>query len=230
MTQMLALLLLRAATLAAAPLDDAVAGFSTTSNPNGNWSYGTRLPAFYEFAIKDPADTSFDYWMGNGGLPRVSLNTTAVAIQVDNILHPIDYVNLTPNSDYLAVLRWTAPADGDYTFSGAFRLHDNLSHGMAASIVQNDSTMLFDHVLSSYLEQQTFQFSRTLAVGAFIDFIAGSYNGQPMVEDFYVWESLGVRVEVSSLSEVPEPGTWALVLVGSALIFVSRRGAAIMGR
>lgn len=186
MTRFIALLLFITATVAAAPLDDAVAGFSTVSNPNGNWSYGTRLPAFYEFAIKDPADPSFDYWMGNGGLPRISLNKTVAAIQTDNILHPIDYLNLTPNSDYLAVLRWTAPAAGEYTFSGAFRLHDNLSHGMSASIVENDSTPLFDHVFAAYLEEQPFQFTRTFAAGTFVDFVAGSHNGLPMVEDFYV--------------------------------------------
>lgn len=223
MTRPLILLLLLAAGLAAAPLDDAVSGFSTASNPNGNWSYGTRLPAYYAFSIKDAADPDFDSWTGNGGLPMVSLNITAAPIQIENVLHPVDYLNLIPNSDYLAVLRWTAPAAGDYTFSGSFRLHDSLSHGMSGSVSENDSTLLIDHVFTSYLEELPFQFTRSLAAGGFIDFIASSYNGQPTVEDHYAWEALGVRVDVSTASEVPEPGSCILAAAGLTLLVLRRR-------
>jgi len=223
MPRLLALFLLLAATLAAAPLNNAVADFSTASNPNGNWSYGTRIPDFLDFAIKDPSDPSLDYWMGNGGLPRVSLNTTASSILADNILHPTDYLNLIPNANFHAVLRWTAPAAGDYTFSGAFRLHDNTSHGMAALISENDSTLLLEHIFSSYLEEQSFQFTRTLAAGGFVDFVATSHNGQPQVEDFYIWEALGVQLDVSSAAEVPEPASCTLIAAGLATLALRRR-------
>lgn len=224
MTHLPVLLLLLAATLSAAPFNSAVQDFATASNPNGNWSYGTRLPSFNAFAIHDPADPAFDYWTGNGGLPRVSRNVSGADIQSGNILHPTSYLNLIPNSGYVAVLRWTAPAAGVYTFTGAFRLHDSLNHGMLGLIGENDATLLFEHSFSSNLEERSFQLTRSLAAGGFIDFTASSFNGQPFVDDRYAWEALGVRVDVSEgPAEVPEPASCALISAGLATLVLKRR-------
>ncbi len=112
-----------------------------------------------------------------------------------------------PNNGELATVRFIAPTAGSYLFSGFFR---------AADAPSGDGTTVFTPNGSSPLGLRgsanvTFNFRQFLAEGATADFSVG--NGAP--GSGYSFDTTGLGL---SISAVPEPATWAMMILGFGFI------------
>jgi hypothetical protein len=203
---------------------NAVTDFSLAGNPNGVWSYGYGVGGT-SFAPMNTTSTSCISFSGTscysvgGSLPIVGENVTGAPLTVGgtatiptNVLwmHPGDADNLD------SILRFTAPAAGDYNFAGAFSRLDFTGNGNGVVVSVFDNGFLqFSSLLTTpvYGNSVSFNQNVTLGAGDVLDF-AVSRNGS------YFYDSTGLGLVVAS---VPEPGTLALLGVGVAGLIAIRR-------
>jgi hypothetical protein len=106
---------------------DAVKDFSSAQNSNGVWSYGT-IPftggqftggQFTPLPTKSICGQLAGWnYAGTGGVPPFIYGGAGTC---GGGMAPVGVLDMHPsqNGDY-AVVRWTSPADGTYTISGAF--------------------------------------------------------------------------------------------------------------
>jgi len=202
--------LMTAATAHAAGYD-ATADFQTLSNPGGVWSYGYSPSggAGYALTLFDANGSIGTGWVMSG---YSTLNTPAAFINLDApvagvatgqfALHP----GPAAFGD-LAILRFTAPAAGDYTVTGQFFAGD--SGSMQGLIIANDDAV---HPLQTFADTTDASIfaplTITLAAGAHLDFAVGN-NGN------FLYGSTPVSVQISA---VPEPGSYLLMLAGLGLM------------
>ncbi len=211
---------------------DIYADFGLT-NPSGAWTYG-----YADYDIMDGpgyAMTPFDYvtgdlatgvgWTRNYGgpdyTPYVWYNPGAQGIYPANsvVFSSGDsggaYEN-GYNGDPYTVIRWTAPADGQYAVDGVFKqmiIGSNWTGRMDLHVLVNGVSQ-FDCIVNGLPGDITegpgpFTYTGTfdLVAGDTVDFAGGPYTYN--VSDF-------VDVTGSGVREVPEPGT--LALLGCALV------------
>jgi len=174
--------------------------FSGTSNPNGAWSYGykgllsgsptgafslstsqqfTPYPGWYGVAG--------EIWQNESGTTAFSIAPGAVAVNAD--------------SNSTSTVRWTAPASGKISFTGAFGPGDNYPNDPRNGGVFLDNASLW--------QQQTpgsFSFSnQSVSQGDTLDFtVWGNPNGFGNTQ-------VGSTI---LFTPVPEPGSLALLGVG----------------
>ncbi len=131
----------------------------------------------------------------------------------------VQSTGLSPSTDGLgAIVSWTAPSAGTYTFSGSY-VNGNYSGGLSTSFAIVDSsnnTLLARQTLPASSTVSTFSFSQTYNAGDVVQFQVGTSaaaQGSP----------LGLEVNI-----VPEPSSAALLTAGVAalgLIHLRRRRA-----
>jgi hypothetical protein len=117
---------------------DAVADFSTASNPNGAWSYGYGVGAFpddntgatgwggaFDFPLIDPNPGVGGWTRSMGGspdyLPYILCNQSDAQVYS----YPAHSLNLSSGlggDDYHSFVRWTAPADGWYQVDSCYTM------------------------------------------------------------------------------------------------------------
>ena len=132
--------------LSADTVFNVVNDFNATTNPNGVWSYGESSPpngtfTAYIFHDSDPAPNAVDYWINqpfSSGFPNyyplVRHNVSGAAIDNgDGFILPTDMLSLDPSNDLSSGVRFTAPADGSYSFTGSFQGLQNLPGGGVTS-------------------------------------------------------------------------------------------------
>jgi hypothetical protein len=230
---------LLAAWLAGVPVSSAAtfsaAGdFSAISNPNGPWSYGMTATLGGAFTPLLPAT-----WPGSGGalsgwsksggtiddfandMPAVVANLTAGPVS------PTPFVTVGPGQLLLhpgflgeyAVVRWTAPAAGDYSVSAAYTGLDSFSdqqHSTDVHVLLN-GVSIFDGEVDTFGPPPV-EFGsllQDLAAGATLDFVVGVGPDGEFFNDSTRLEAL--------ISTVPLPATLALLLVALGGAAMARR-------
>ncbi len=189
--------------------------FSTTSNPNGTWSYGTTPTLGGSFStLDDPINwLSGDLvgWgpAGAGDYPFVIVNPTATDSTYG---YAAETMSLHPsNSGDYAVLRWTAPGAGNYTIDASFFDVNGGSNTDPATVdvhvLHNNSSIFSDNLDNSTTLSDFTIASIMLGINDTIDFVVGAGgNG-------YAWDHTQLEATISA---VPIPA--AAWLFGSGLL------------
>jgi hypothetical protein len=199
---------------------DAAADFSSTSNPNGVWSYGWTQAlgsSFIADAIHE-SEAGLDFWEGRiangatpGSFPLVVHNGTAntiitagtVSVAPGQLaLHP------GPDNEY-SVLRWTAPRNDAVSIRSVFDGFDFVGPTSTDVHVLHNGSSLFDDDVQGFggSSAVTFNSVLTVAQGDTIDFAVGfGRNGS------FFFDTTGLSATIAT---VPEPTARALFFVGS---------------
>lgn len=208
-------------TAAQATTYDATADYQTVNNPSGVWSYG-----YSPLGGTDYAMTLFDAHVGadnawvkagyiNDGTPSVWKNLTGPARNGVGLgqlsLHP----GPVSWGDY-AILRFTAPTEGTYAVTGQFFAGDWGS--MSGSIVLDGNLLAPLQYFAATTDGSVFApLSLPLLGGKTLDFVVGN-NGS------YSWGNTPLSVTIDGVAAVPEPESYAMMLVGLGLLgFMARR-------
>ncbi len=153
-----------------APSFSAVGQFSTTTNPNGTWSYGytsTLGGPFNLYAIQGTTFFSNEIgWFG----PFPNCCSPGSPLVVVTAAGPPQSLDVLPgDSGQLSVVRWTAPANGPWDIVGQF-------FGTGATSVDvhvlRNSSSIFDNVVNNS-DAQPLGLTLRLKAGDTIDFAVG---------------------------------------------------------
>lgn len=205
----IAALLPFAAASDAATTYNALSDFSTTENPNGVWTFGRStannggtFTAYPDFVV----DGVYSVWRDNShlseGAPSVWLRTDQGALN----FHP------GPGGafDEFSIIRFTAPAAGNYTYTANFLSVDS---GTKNVWVFHNADQLHADTISGAGASSDFG-SLTLAPGDTVDIVVGPAGG-------YQNDATGISFVVEA---VPEPSAVALFgLTGLGLAVRRRR-------
>ncbi len=170
---------------------DAVADFSSTSNPNGVWSYGTRATIASPF-VAFPESGGFDIgdavqgWhdAGTSSPPYVGINTTAAPVSGLTVTVPTGVLDMHPGSDgTYSDVEFTANFAGPVTVTAVFSGIDVGGTTTDVHVLHNGAAIA-DGDVNGYGDVSTVApgpLAVTVAVGDTIDFVVGfgtngSYN------------------------------------------------------
>lgn len=158
----------------------AIQSFSSTSNPNGPWAYGSEpslAGAFTPFTIGTTCFTDGPCWINGESYPNsaaVMLNTSLYMQQYLTIIVPDNMLYIAPEANVVSV-RWTAPATGKYWIFGEFEGLDLSLPNVTVAIYENGTTVLYDSSLTFFGDYVTFNlYGLTMREGTTIDFVATS--------------------------------------------------------
>jgi hypothetical protein len=159
---------------------DAVQNFSTASNPNGQWTYGSEPSlggTFTPFTISGTCFTDAPCWYNGETYPNAAameLNTSLYTQHFLAVIVPNNLLYVAPEAN-VAVARWTAPATAKYWIFGEFQGLDLSLPNVTVAIYENGTTILFDNSLTFFGDYQTFNLGGlTLKEGTTIDFVVTS--------------------------------------------------------
>ncbi|MCE5315603.1 MAG: carboxypeptidase-like regulatory domain-containing protein [Armatimonadota bacterium] len=161
---------------------DAEADFSTTSNPNDCWSYGT-LSSVSSGAFTASSNALPGYYPGAGwmsgvdGLPSVIHNSTDSLITSGwGWQIPAHGLMISPLYGTYS-LRWTAPETSRASISVSFvGARDPFSVESTGYVLHNGSS-LFSDTITSYLDSASYTTEMDVAAGDTIDFAVGAPGG-----------------------------------------------------
>ena len=187
----------------------------------------TPYAASYAGGCFNNADFACKTDGGNSSVPAVGVNnstgdiTFAGTVTLPNnvlLLHP----GFGAGTD--SILRFTAPTAGIYDVGGIFSRLDNTNgggDGVNVSIFAN-GVSLFNSSLANTPRGVSSSFGNlrvTLGANQFLDFVVNNGNGAPPEGTNY--DSTGLS---GTISAVPEPASWALMIGGFGLVgFAMRR-------
>lgn len=202
-------------------------GWDFASNPSGNgpWSYGYKSTVTGSLTLFDLQDSSVDvttleYWHTSIATLGVGLNTSSTTNwgTGSTVANPLEF-NLHPGaSNEMAVLRFTAPTTGDFTFAGTLSGNSGAGTSTTGYLVHNTNTFLTQTV-SGFNSTYGFSETRSLTSGDTVDLVVdwGS-NGN------YFNDSTGLYLTVTA---IPEPAALPFVagILGLTGLFLFRRKA-----
>lgn len=170
---------------------DAAADFSSTSNPNGVWSYGWEASTGATFILDtDHLDSgTISSWRGDiagDGNPGVYRNDTGAAVSLGTVVFPPDTALLFhpgPGGQN-AVVRFTAPATGSYVVQAGFTGQDFVGGTTTDVHVLDNNVSIFNGAVNGYgnftgLSPDTL----FLTAGDTIDFTVGYGNNGTFLYD-----------------------------------------------
>jgi hypothetical protein len=206
---------------------NAAADFSLAGNPNGVWSYGyeTTLGTFTAYTLSTNAfggNGLLSAWYINNSLlapdlPAVIKNTSGSTLTWGTVVQPADMLDLHPGQfGELSVVRFTAPADASYIFSGLLQGLDtgNTTTHVFAQINGFSGATFPINLFGAFVPIDG---TLALSAGDRVDFLVDFGADGNFFND-----STGLQLTVES---VPEPGTWTLLVAGIGLLgaFARRR-------
>ena len=202
-----------------------VSDFSSTSNPNGVWSYyyGTSPTTQTAYTASQGysacPNTGISCWYNGGNIPdalTIQQNSTGSTRTYLSIVIPNDTVLLDPEEYSVAVI-FTAPTSTTYNIDGSFFGIDMNQNSHPVEILEN-GTAIYNNTISSYGQIDGFNLSERLNAGNTISFYAGT--GSTGCTNCFL--STGLRGTVTpSVAAVPEPGAAGLLLIGAAVLALS---------
>ncbi len=177
------LLIAMAVSTAAAQSYDAVADYSTNANPNGAWSYGWTPTVGGAITLYDASRTipflgpSGQEWYpsGTGDVARPDI----VFWQGEMLLGPLTGMAYS-------LVRWTAPADGEYLVQGSFApfyppMYNGQQFFDADVHVLTNGVSIFDGMIHPGGAAVPYSASVSLKTGDKVDFVAGFGNRANLV-------------------------------------------------
>jgi hypothetical protein len=198
-----------------------------SSNPSGAWSYGrtglgdigTLDSSFIHLTTYTAGCISMlDCWHDGASIVKPQATFTSGTVQ-----YQLGYLNLHPDSDLdWAVLAFTAPSAGSYTFTGQYVDHDVAGGGgVVLAALLGDGTYFLNSTQGADFSasQVAINFAQSLSLGQRVYFAVGA-NGE------WTFDSVGLSLTAQSKDgpgEVPEPGTMVLLLSSGALLWFKRR-------
>jgi hypothetical protein len=155
-----------------------------------------------------------------GGSPDVFCQRTAEASvskayagdfdPANSVFYTAGFLNMHPDPVLDSVLQFVAPSAGDYRFAGSFAIHDSSPTGVTIGGYVGAAPQFANLLLAG---AQAFDFEATLAAGDRVSFVLGAAGN-------YTYDSTGLSLTVTSLDDtvggVPEPATWAMMILGFA--------------
>jgi hypothetical protein len=206
---------------------DATADFSTTTNPNGVWTYGTMsgttpFAAFGTVEDLGPLfSVPFALWDRSAGYynPAVAYNYSANSVDAFGSTWPAHSILLdTFYGDEGPVgwpsIRFTAPADGSYNFTTTWQNADTgvpTDHGTQMWL--NTSVAGWGYLGNGIGGSYSAPAPIELLAGQTITVVAASGSGTRTVANM-------------TITQVPEPGTLALLgcgAIGMAALILRKR-------
>jgi hypothetical protein len=196
--------------------------FSSSSNPNGAWSYGWSYGVGSAFSLDTTntaslAGLALDGWMGNlnpapgANWPYVVRNSTAhpVTNNVTTVYQPGQLGLLAGSSNEDSVVRWTAPFSGTFSIAATFSRLDTVFGSSAQVYILHNGSSFFNSGVNP--GPASFSGLQSITAGDTIDFVVDDAGHGPN------GNSIGLSATI-----VPEPGTLALVAMGLGCLLSSR--------
>jgi hypothetical protein len=199
--------------------DDLVGDFSTSSNPNGHWSYGTTPSlggalTLYGAVGSGGCGGALNGWQQGPNPPYVLANKSGgTATCAGTVSVPNNFLDLHPSSTGDdSVVRWTSPSTGSIFINGLFQGLDFVGPTTTDVHILLDGTAIFNANIGSYGVAVPFNLVEAVSAGDTIDFVVGFGS-----DGNYLFDSTGLQGTINP-STVPEPGT--LALLGSGFVGV----------
>ena len=199
---------------------DAAADWSSSTNPNGAWTYGgysgtTASPSnFFKFTVHENNNTyaQLEEWVPTENTPPRIMYNPGSTFTGGSVDYAAGKIVLGTNRG-MPVLRWTAPTAGTADISAVFTNVQNFGHTMGGLSIYVGATRSFFQApggsyQTSYSESLT---GVTVAAGTTIDFVVDSgWNGTAS-------SNLSNTQVDATIVLVPEPsalGVLPIALVG----------------
>jgi hypothetical protein len=200
--------------------------FSTTSNPNGVWSYGTTgTTPTGPFSFLTSQESGIggipacQGWEGTESAftdlyPIVAKNTSnMVQTAADVVLLPNELVEHPGPSGSYADVRFTAPTNDTYSLSAVFEGRETSPTATTTDVhilLNGVSVFVGDVTGFGPSSDQSFGGSLTLNAGDTLDFAVGFGNNGNFIGD-----TTGLDVTLTTASAAPEPSTLASASIGA---------------
>ena len=198
--------------------------FSILNNPNGVWSYGWTGAlggTLNLFTLNGSTVPGLEAWERGplpypaaASTPFIGHNTTAGPITFTSFHVPTDELQLHPGIvGEEAVVRWTAPSSGAFFITGRFEGLDSTTTDI--HILLNGASLLSGSIGSNG-DMVPFTLTTVVNAGDHLDFVVG-FGGNN-----YFFDSTGLA---ATIAPVPEPNSFALVMIGLLAFVILRRRA-----
>ena len=202
-----------------------VTGFSSSSNPNGVWTYDYNGTAYTTAQGSSSVNGSgLPGWWTGMAVPNslvVGQNVTGSTFNSTTLSLPTNTLWMDPESGSVSVL-FTAPSAGTYAIAGNFLGID--THGNSHPVtILDDGTVVWSGTIATYGQDDSFSFMETLKTGDTISFDVGTGTVGTCTYCFLSTGLNGTVTEKSATTSAPEPGTVALTLIGIGFVLVMRK-------
>jgi PEP-CTERM motif len=194
------------------PAADFEAGWITSSNPNGVWSFGYSSTVsgpviLYDAQVPGANSPNQQQWISTAvncciASPSIGFNN-GPAFFDGNVGASANQIILVASVFGASTdLVFTAPTSGLYNFSGSFT-GDQVNIGVNVEVLKN-SNLLFSSSVTAFGQIVPFNGSLALIAGDTLRFEVTTGGGL---------QNTGLNL---SISAVPEPSTWAMMILGFA--------------
>ena len=209
----------------AAVIFDAADDYSTTTNPNGAWSYGYSTAGspgtFVAYDTTQYLVAGVNAWDSSllTDNPTVSKNTTNAAVNYSTAIWQPNQLALHPGRlGEFSIIRFTAPLSCNYDLEGTFSGIDLVGSTTAVGVFLNGVAWFSDELnYNGNGNTASFLGTVTMNAGDTLDFRVGDGNNGPL------FDSTGLEAIVVC---VPEPSS---AILGAAAAGLPAPGAAAFG-
>ena len=195
----------------AVTIHDVAADFSSTSNPNGVWSYGfsTTLGSAFTLGSTHGNAYGIDYWVNDYTVaaPSVTHNGTVSPITFSTATWQPGQLGFHPGANGVnCVIRFTTPTHSPFLLDATFSGLDFAGKTTTDVHILLNGVSIFDGIVNGFGAGSGPSFNTTLALNAAdtVDFTVGF--GQ---DGTHGYDTTGLA---ATLTPVPEPST--LILIG----------------